>query len=114
MRVLVVVALAAGQDVRELDLPEGASLADALAAAGVAERHPGLPLDRVGVWGRRSEPGRVLREGDRVEVYRPVRACLHSTPVVPPTSCPADDGPRLSARRTSSATGRASPPAAAG
>ena len=74
MRVLVVVALPEGQDVRELDLPEGASLADALAAAGVAGRHPGLSLDRVGVWGRRSEPGRVLREGDRVEVYRPVRA----------------------------------------
>jgi len=74
MRVLVVVALPEGQDVRELDLPEGASLADALAAARVAERHPGLPLDRVGVWGRRGEPGRVLREGDRVEVYRSLRA----------------------------------------
>ena len=74
MRVLVVVALPEGQDVRELDLPEGASVADALAAARVAERHPGLALDRVGVWGRRCEPGRILREGDRVEVYRPVRA----------------------------------------
>ncbi len=74
MRVLVVVALPGSQDVRALDLREGASVAEALVAARVAERHPGLALDCVGVWGRRCEPGRVLREGDRVEVYRPVRA----------------------------------------
>ena len=74
MRVLVVVALAGGQDLVEVDLEEGASLARALAAARVAERHPGLSLERAGVWGRRRDPGFVLREGDRVEVYRPVRA----------------------------------------
>jgi hypothetical protein len=74
MRVLVVVALPEGQDVVEVQLEEGASLARALAAAGVSERHPGIALDRVGVWGRRRDPAFVLREGDRVEVYRPVRA----------------------------------------
>jgi len=74
MRVLVVVALPSGQEVVAVDLEEGASLAQALAAARVAERHPGLSLDRTGVWGRRRNPGFVLREGDRVEVYRPVRA----------------------------------------
>jgi putative ubiquitin-RnfH superfamily antitoxin RatB of RatAB toxin-antitoxin module len=74
MRVLVVVALPGGQDLVEVGLAEGASIAQALAAARVGERHPGLPLDRVGVWGRRRDPGFVLREGDRVEVYRPVRA----------------------------------------
>jgi len=74
MRVLVVVALPSGQEVVAVDLEDGASLAQALAAARVAERHPGLALDRVGVWGRRRKPGCVLREGDRVEVYRPVRA----------------------------------------
>ena len=74
MRVLVVVALAGGQDLVEVNLEEGACLADALAAARVAERHPGLSLERTGVWGRRRDPGYGLREGDRVEVYRPVRA----------------------------------------
>jgi hypothetical protein len=74
MRVLVAVALPEGQEIVEVELGEGASLAQALAAARVAERHPGLPLDRVGVWGRRRDPACVLREGDRVEVYRPVRA----------------------------------------
>jgi hypothetical protein len=74
MRVLVAVALPEGQDVVEVELEEGASVARALEAARVAERHPGLALDTAGVWGRRRHSGFVLREGDRVEVYRPVRA----------------------------------------
>ena len=74
MRVLVVVALPEGQDMVAVELEVGASLAQALAASGVAQRHPGLSLDRVGVWGRRRAPGWVLRDGDRVEVYRPLRA----------------------------------------
>jgi hypothetical protein len=74
MRVLVAVAMPEGQDVAEVDLHEGATVADALAAARVDERHPGLALDRVGVWGRSREAGCRLREGDRVEVYRPISA----------------------------------------
>jgi putative ubiquitin-RnfH superfamily antitoxin RatB of RatAB toxin-antitoxin module len=74
MRVLVAVALPSGQDVVAVDLEEGASVAQALTAARVAERHPGLALDCVGVWGRRRGPGFVLREADRVEIYRPLVA----------------------------------------
>jgi len=74
MRIVVVVAEPAKEDLVELDLEEGASLGSALVAARVAERHPGIALDRVGVWGRRCSPDRILREGDRVEVYRPIRA----------------------------------------
>jgi putative ubiquitin-RnfH superfamily antitoxin RatB of RatAB toxin-antitoxin module len=74
MRVLVVVALPEAQDVVEVELEEGACLAQALVAARVAERHPGLPLDRAGVWGRCRGPDFVLREADRVEIYRGVRA----------------------------------------
>jgi uncharacterized protein len=74
MRVQVVVALPGGQDVATVDLAEGSTLAEALAAARVAERHPGLSLVAVGVWGRRCDPNQVLREADRVEVYRPLRA----------------------------------------
>lgn len=74
MRVSVVVALPKGQDIVAIELQEGSSLADALAAARVAERHPGLALDCAGVWGKRRGPGHVLRDGDRVEVYRPLLA----------------------------------------
>ena len=74
IRVRVVVALAQGQDVVAVDLRPGSTVAEALVAARVAERHPGLALDRLGVWGRRREPGHALRDGDRVEVYRAIRA----------------------------------------
>jgi putative ubiquitin-RnfH superfamily antitoxin RatB of RatAB toxin-antitoxin module len=69
-----VIALPESQDAVTVELEEGASLAEALVAARVAERHPGLALDRAGVWGRRRKPDFVLREGDRVEVYRTLRA----------------------------------------
>lgn len=61
-------------DLVTLELPAGATLADALRASGLLERHR---LDaaalRLGVWCRAQEPGTLLREHDRVEVYRPLK-----------------------------------------
>lgn len=58
-----------------LSLPAGATLIDALLASGLIERHPEIKPDEVklGVWGKRKQPGDSLREGDRVEVYRPLK-----------------------------------------
>jgi putative ubiquitin-RnfH superfamily antitoxin RatB of RatAB toxin-antitoxin module len=92
MRVTVVYSPAPRQ-VREwaLDLPEGATLADALVACGfegLAPHRPGpQPLRPPGtaeagaaseglslaVWGRAQAPGHRLCEGDRVEVLRALR-----------------------------------------
>ena len=74
LRAWVVVALADRQEVIELELAEGATVADALAAAHVAERHPGLAQAPVGIWSRRVAREEPLRDGDRVEVYRELRA----------------------------------------
>ncbi len=49
---------------RDIDLPIGATLADALAACGREN------ADIVGVWGTVSEHNRPLNSGDRVEVYK--------------------------------------------
>lgn len=50
-----------------LRLPPGACLLDALRAAGLeASTWP------AGIWGRRAERGQLLRDGDRVELYRPL------------------------------------------
>lgn len=73
MKVTVVLALPQAQPVVELTLPEGATLADALAAAGFTAPS-GLEAFDVGIWSRRCPPETVLREGDRVEVYRPLEA----------------------------------------
>lgn len=62
-------------EVMRLDLPAGSSVADALRASGLLERHALVIEDlRCGVWGRVQAPDGVLRDGDRVEVYRPLLA----------------------------------------
>lgn len=60
-------------DVVALQLPAGATLADAVQASALAQRH-GLDAAnlRCGIWGRACEPQTVLRERDRVEIYRPL------------------------------------------
>ena len=60
-------------DAVSLTLHEGATLADALQASGLLQRHA-LPPEglRTGVWGKLREPSSLLRERDRVEVYRPL------------------------------------------
>jgi hypothetical protein len=56
-----------------LTLPAGATVADALHASGLLERHA-LALEslRAGVWFKVREPGCALRDRDRVEIYRPL------------------------------------------
>ena len=60
---------------RVLHLAEGATAREALQASGLIDAHPELlqaHLD-VGIWGRKCQPAQVLEEGDRLEIYRPLR-----------------------------------------
>jgi len=52
-----------------LTLADGATVADALSAAGVAVPEGG----EVGIWGRRAPLTQALRDADRVEVARALR-----------------------------------------
>ena len=76
LHVEVAVALPSRQEVVALELAPGTTVAQALAAAGVRERFPELDWDRVplGIWSRPCTADRVLREGDRIEAYRPLAA----------------------------------------
>lgn len=56
---------------RALDLPEGARLRDALAAAGWEQDPEAVAY---AVYGVRAEPDAVLRDGDRIELLRPLLA----------------------------------------
>lgn len=60
-------------DSTHLQLAAAATVAVALQASGVLQRH-GLDatLLRVGVWNHAREAGSALRHGDRVEIYRPL------------------------------------------
>jgi len=62
-------------EVVPLALPEGSTLAQALAASGLLERHglSGASAPDCGIWGRRQPPETVLRDRDRVELYRALR-----------------------------------------
>lgn len=69
-RVIVCHAPAARQVIeRELLLPDGATLGDALVACALNVPEGG----DVGIWGRRCPLDQVLREDDRIEVARPLR-----------------------------------------
>ena len=76
MRVCVAVALPDRQEVIELALPAGATVADAITAARLGERFPGIDFSamRTGIWSRAVAASAPLREGDRVELYRELRA----------------------------------------
>ena len=70
----VVHAGPASQEVIALEVREGTRLCDAIALSGLPERHPGLDTCRAGIFGVPVAPDTVLREGDRVEIYRPLVA----------------------------------------
>jgi putative ubiquitin-RnfH superfamily antitoxin RatB of RatAB toxin-antitoxin module len=76
LRITVAAAWPDRQEVVELELPEGSRVADALEAPAV--RPLLASLDRaalaVGIWSRRVELDARLRDGDRVELYRPLAA----------------------------------------
>lgn len=74
LRIEVVCALAHAQDIVALELAPPATAIEAVAASGILARHPGLASPKVllGAFGKRIRPDRLLRDGDRVEILRPL------------------------------------------
>lgn len=66
MRVEVVLAFPDRVEHVRVELPAGATAGDAVAAAGFSEAHA------IGIFGKRVKLDHPLREGDRVEIYRPL------------------------------------------
>lgn len=60
-----------------LSLPAGSTVAQAIEASGLRERHPDLDIDgrnKVGIYAKLTRLGVPLRDLDRVEIYRPLIA----------------------------------------
>lgn len=76
LRVTVVYS-PAPREARQWDaqVPAGATVLQTLNASGIGAEFPYLNLEvlAVGVWGRKAGPQDVVHEGDRIEVYRPLR-----------------------------------------
>ena len=72
----VVLAMPGRQELVSLEVPEGATLADAIAASGLPEMFEGFEVDpsMVGIFSEKASLDQVLRNGDRVEIYRPLIA----------------------------------------
>lgn len=74
LRVSVVLAWPERQDVVELEMPEESTVADALQRAQALFPERDLSGLRAGIWSRPCAPDTRLRDGDRVELYRPLIA----------------------------------------
>ena len=75
MRIWVVYALPDRQSVQELQLPEPATVAEAVARSGLLQQFPEL-ADRplaCAIFGRPVADSHLLRADDRVEILRPLQ-----------------------------------------
>ena len=57
-----------------IDVPDDATVNDAIERSGVLGMFPNIDLttQKVGIFGRIVKPDTALRAGDRVEIYRPI------------------------------------------
>ena len=76
MKVEVVYALPDVQEVITLELPEPCNVKRAVEASGLLDKYPEIDLsvNKVGIFSRLTTLEQLLREGDRVELYRPLIA----------------------------------------
>ncbi len=76
IHVEVVLAMPERQELIALEVAIGSTVADAITRSGVAVMFEGFELDlaKVGIFGQKTSPEQVLRDGDRVEIYRPLIA----------------------------------------
>lgn len=76
LRIEVAYVEPARQFLQALELPADATVAQALAASDLALQFPALDLEssKVGIFSRPATRETRLRDGDRVEVYRPLIA----------------------------------------
>ena len=57
-----------------IEVPDDATVNDAIARSGILDMFPHIDLttQKVGIFGRIVKPDSSLRAGDRVEIYRPI------------------------------------------
>lgn len=76
MNIEVVYALEDKQTLLSLEVEEGVTLKKAIELSGILDSYPQIDLlkDKTGVFGKIAKLDTVLREKDRVEIYRPLIA----------------------------------------
>jgi len=76
MEVEVAYATPAKQALLKIQAPVGCTVAQAIERSGIREMFPGIEIDpnAVGIFSRKVPMDQELRDGDRVEIYRPLIA----------------------------------------
>lgn len=72
----VAYALPEEQIILSLQLPRGTSVRQAIASSGILERFPRIDLEKqsVGIFSKACKLDQSVRQGDRIEIYRPLVA----------------------------------------
>ena len=65
-----------------IEVPDEASVMDAIERSGILKMFPHINLDaqKVGIFGKVVKPQTPLRPGDRVEIYRPITCDPQTVP----------------------------------
>jgi putative ubiquitin-RnfH superfamily antitoxin RatB of RatAB toxin-antitoxin module len=76
MKVTIVYAKPSRQTVIGVDLPDGATVQQALEKSGVLRQFPEIDLtqQKVGIYGKATTLETVVEDGTRIEIYRPITA----------------------------------------
>lgn len=77
MKIEVIYALPDRQELVTLDLPEGSTAMQAIEASGLLKKYPDIDpggRNKLGVFAKLVKADALLRERDRVEIYRPLIA----------------------------------------
>ena len=74
MKIGIAYALPQRQAWFDVELPDGATIQDAINRSGILKQFPEINLEKnkVGIFGKVSKLDAVLKDGDRVEIYRPI------------------------------------------
>ncbi len=64
------------QTLLHCQINEGVTLKEAIEASGILKRHSDIDLEtnKVGIWSRNAKLTDILRDGQRIEIYRPLLA----------------------------------------
>lgn len=76
MRISVTYAESSRQRWIDIEVPDETCAEEAIRLSGLLDEFPEIDLqqNKVGVFGKVVKPGQALREGDRLEIYRPITA----------------------------------------
>lgn len=74
MKIGIAYALPQRQAWFDIEVPDGATVQDAINRSGILKQFPEIDLakNKIGIYGKASKLDAVLTDGDRVEIYRPI------------------------------------------